>query len=101
MKARLSVPVKVFWTDTSYLKITKTGHYQFVPDFPDHADEWARAPWTMRIDFDVPPAVQGIPSAGMAYFVTRDGPEHLLVPQTRFVIPKVFGLPATVIIEPN
>lgn len=69
--------VKVNWIGKKTFNLPKGKKYVTVAKFAEDAD-WAKEAWSIILEFDESPEVQGNPSKAKAHFLVADAPQDRL-----------------------
>lgn len=82
-----SVLARIYWIPAeeggrTSLPTGKT--YATVSRFPEDVDTWLQEAWSILLEFDEPPAVQGNPSMAKARFLVEQAPAERLKPGHAF-----------------
>jgi hypothetical protein len=73
-----TVPAQVLWlTENLHGRLPAGNRYSTVSRF-DEDQTWPSEAWSIVLEFDVPPEVQGNPSLARARFLSPEGPHDRL-----------------------
>jgi hypothetical protein len=83
----MTTRAKVMWLSPSEggrASLPDGTRYVTISKFPDDGPRWPDGAWSVVLDFDQPPSLQGTPSLGRASFLVENAPQDRLRPGTRF-----------------
>jgi hypothetical protein len=80
----MTVDVLVTWMAYKAANLPLCSQYITVAKFEEDEGTWNKEAWSIVLDFDEPPALQGNPSRGKARFLIENAPVERLVTGRKF-----------------
>jgi hypothetical protein len=93
-----SVPVSISWQGTKVKNLPEGNQYITVSKFKEDLN-WKNEAWSIVLEFELSPKLQGNPTKGKAHFLMKNGPQERLQTGCQFELYEGESLVAKVIVE--